>query len=261
MISALNMKTMTKTMMITTMNKYQINFFFEWGGDYLWPNTEDSFTKTRFDCDPIDPKELGVPQPLIDVLDTLSEEYQTSLDWEYPPDPSPWSFEHFLDFESRTEKAFTDLIACLKDTCEINDRTHSMSSLAQKIIDAYKEDPESDEDTLEKLLEEDRCDWDSILHALQYILLKASDANLFEYAERMIWDAICDGKSLGIDKDSVIALLYSRLGDINAPYDDNVLWSIVSSVKDLDYANDEYNPLKDENVAEYMRKYGFIHMQ
>lgn len=241
--------------------KYIISFFFEWGGDYLWPNTKDSFTKTRFDCGPIDPTELGVPQPLNDVLDALSEEYQTSLDWEYPPNPSPWKFEHFLEFESSTEKAFRNLKECLKDTCEINDHTHSMSSLAQKIIDACKEDSESDEDTLEKLLEEDRCGWDSILRALQYILLKASDANLFEYAERMIWDAICDGKSLGIDKDSVIALLYGRRGDINAPYEDNVLWSIISTANHLDYANADYDPLKDENVAKYMRYYGFIPMQ
>ena len=236
--------------------KYKINFFFEWGGDYLWPDSEDSFTKKRFDCDPIDPRELGIPQPIIDALDSLSEEYQTSLDWEYPPDPSPWTFEHFLDFEDRTAGAFKKLIESLKDTCEINNRIYHMSALAQRITDAFTDDPESDEDTLGKLIEEERYGWDDVLRALQYILLKASDRNLFEFAKRMVWDAVCDGKSLGIDKDSVIALLYGRLGDINAPYDDNVLWSIVSAVNNLDYANSEYSPLKDEKILSKLAYYG-----
>ena len=36
----------------------------------------------------------------------MCEEYQTYLNWEYPPDPSPWTEEHKADFRKRAKEGY-----------------------------------------------------------------------------------------------------------------------------------------------------------
>ena len=239
----------------TNTNKYQIRFFFEWGGDYLWPISNDKFTFTTFAVDPIDPRSLGVPEQLCEQLDSLCDEYQTSLDWNNPSGPSTWTFDHHLDFERRTKQAYEELANTLKDTCDIFDCTGSMKVLAEKIVSAYRNDSDG-YDSLFKQMIEDRYSWDSILCSLIFILLQpADDSGQYQYVADMIWCALCDGKELGIDKYTVIALLYGRLGNANDPYGNNTLWSIVSKADNLDYANSDYNPLKDDRILNLIKRY------
>ena len=106
------------------MKKYKLRFFIEWGGNCLWPDSTDKDTYEKYDVGPLLPKDLGCSDDLCRELDALEEEYQTALDWEYPPDPSPWSEEHFFDFFQRLRCAYVKLCKELEYNFEI---TYSMN--------------------------------------------------------------------------------------------------------------------------------------
>ncbi len=89
-----------------------------------------------------------------------------------------------------------------------------------------------------------------------FAILLDDNSTALQYDEvaNVIWSAVLDGQK--IRKTTAIALLYYRLGDINAPYENNTIWSIASNLLDLDYANAEYNPLKDEKIIKKLAFYG-----
>ena len=101
--------------------KYKLRFFIEWGGGYLWSDVTDEKTFNRFDCGPIcNPNEIGVSKELCIELDALAEEYQGSLDWAYPLNPSPWTRKQFKDFFGRLKIAYNKLCNELKDEFDIS---------------------------------------------------------------------------------------------------------------------------------------------
>ena len=67
--------------------KNELRFPFDYGGFCLWANDGA-----------IEPNALPISQELIDEINSLCDEFDTSLDWEYPPDPSPWTKEEWYDF-------------------------------------------------------------------------------------------------------------------------------------------------------------------
>lgn len=97
--------------------------------------------------------------------------------------------------------------------------------------------------------------WEYVQQALFAILLddNSSAAQHVAVAD-VFWNAVLEKQK--IRKTTTIALLYYRLGNINAPYENNTIWSIASSLLDLDYANTEYNPLKDERIIKRLAFYG-----
>ena len=100
--------------------------------------------------------------------------------------------------------------------------------------------------------------WDDIQTALITILLDDQcEKTAYEETAKMIWDAFLSGKT--IQTDLVIGLLYYRLGNNNAPYDNNLIWSITSALKKLDYANADYNPAKDQAILKKLDEYD-IHL-
>ena len=101
------------------MQKYKLRFFVDWGGGPLWSDASDTFTFERFNGSLVDLEELNVSKGLCEELDSLQEEWQGALNWEYPPDPSPWSEEQFKDFYARLKVAYQRLCEELKDTCDI----------------------------------------------------------------------------------------------------------------------------------------------
>lgn len=98
---------------------YKINFWFEWGADdaSLWCG--DQKTRNRFDVGPISFDKLGLSEGLQNALRALGEEYQDSLDWNYPPDPSPWTQEHKDDFLRRAEEVYHRLVLELGEDYEV----------------------------------------------------------------------------------------------------------------------------------------------
>lgn len=65
-----------------------------------------------------------------------------------------------------------------------------------------------------------------------------------EVAAEVIWGAALDGREMSADR--VIALLCNRF-DPDGDSEDNLVWSIVSKLKGLDYLS-EYQPLQDPGV-------------
>jgi len=63
---------------------------------------------------------LDLSENLKQTIVELGEEYQSSLDWNYPPDPSPWSQEHKDDFLKRTKIVYKKLCDELGDKFKIN---------------------------------------------------------------------------------------------------------------------------------------------
>lgn len=96
--------------------KYKLRFFFEFGGYCLWADDERTTKKFGYaiPCDA-----LPISKELIQELTYLEKEFQTSLDWEYPPNPSPWSEEQRQIFEKRTKKAYEKLVIELRECFDI----------------------------------------------------------------------------------------------------------------------------------------------
>lgn len=84
---------------------HHLRFFFEAGVDTpLWP--EDMAGPYGYPCDlerlPISPATRA-------ELSRLCEWYQSSIDWTYPPNPSPWSDEELQSFKQQTRTALETL--------------------------------------------------------------------------------------------------------------------------------------------------------
>ena len=124
-----------------------------------------------------------------------------------------------------------------------------LNALASKL----RYSPQDDEDEEDTVLVE--YEWDDIQAALISILLDDHCGKAdYEKAAEIIWDAVLAGKE--IQKDLIVGLLYYRLGDRHAPYDNNMIWSIASELKNLDYANSEYDPYKDDGISKKLDEYG-----
>ena len=101
--------------------------------------------------------------------------------------------------------------------------------------------------------------WEYVQHALFLILLDdASSETDYENVADIIRSSVLDGRK--IKKKTTVGLLYYRPGDINAPYENNTIWSIASKLYALDYGNSDYNPLRDEKILKKLAFYG-IHIK
>nr|WP_236056831.1 hypothetical protein [Streptomyces sabulosicollis] len=84
---------------------HYVRFFFEAGVDTpLWPEDMDSPYGS-----PCELERLPISQATREDLARLSQWYQSSIDWEYPPNPSPWSDEDWLTFRQQAQVALAAL--------------------------------------------------------------------------------------------------------------------------------------------------------
>ena len=97
--------------------------------------------------------------------------------------------------------------------------------------------------------------WQGLQQALFSILQDdAYSVNDYQIVAEIIWSAVLLGEK--VDTETAIGLLYYRLGNENDPYGNNTIWSIAARLKDLDYANSEYNPLRDPAILERLASVG-----
>ncbi len=76
--------------------RFVVRLMFEWGGGCLWCGNDAA--REEFDVGPIEdllPLLPATRQRLIE----LTAWHEGALDWEYPPNPSPWSAEERERFE------------------------------------------------------------------------------------------------------------------------------------------------------------------
>ena len=93
--------------------------------------------------------------------------------------------------------------------------------------------------------------WEAVQGVLLNILLDDErDVRDYEVAAEVFWGAILD-KRLIHPQNRVIALLYHRL-QIDTNSENNLVWSIVCKLKNVDYLSD-YNPLNDQAIAEEIK--------
>lgn len=98
---------------------YRARFFFDAGsGTVLWSANDEA--RDRFDY-PIELDRLPVSSGLRAELVRLVEEYDTSLDWDDPAGPSPWSAERCDRFTKAVRSARARLQVELREDWEIVD--------------------------------------------------------------------------------------------------------------------------------------------
>lgn len=95
---------------------YVLKYWFEHGGTCLWSVNEVAKNKFGY---PVDNDKLPIPKELIDELYALEAEYHGYLNWEYPPDPSPWTYEQKLHFKNRANQVYHELLLQLGSDFEI----------------------------------------------------------------------------------------------------------------------------------------------
>jgi len=91
-----------------TMKQCEIRFWFEHGGICLWAVNEVAKRMYGYD---ISNNELPISQELIDKLDLLEDVYSGYLNWDYPPDPSPWTKEQKKEFILNCNEVYERLCA------------------------------------------------------------------------------------------------------------------------------------------------------
>jgi hypothetical protein len=87
--------------------KYVIRLMFEWGGGCLWCGN-DAALKT-FGVGPIEDR-LPLSDSLRQRLVEMTAWHNGSLNWDYPPDPGPWTVEEY----DRFEKAAGEVLAAVR---------------------------------------------------------------------------------------------------------------------------------------------------
>ncbi|MHC8343692.1 hypothetical protein [Pseudomonas sp. RT6P73] len=77
--------------------KFVIRLMFEWGGGVLWCGNEAA--REQFSVGPIE-DQLPLTDKTRTSLNELTRWHDTSLNWDYPPDPGPWESEEYTRFDS-----------------------------------------------------------------------------------------------------------------------------------------------------------------
>ena len=103
------------------MKKYMLRFWFEHGGTCIWGMNDNAQEKYGY---AIENSELPISKALIGELNALESEYTTYLDWEYPPNQSPWTEEQKTVFLSRANMAYEKLKCELGSDYDVKNEAH-----------------------------------------------------------------------------------------------------------------------------------------
>ena len=96
--------------------RYVIRLMFEWGGGCLWCGNEAALE--RFDVGPIEDR-LPLTPGTRRRLEELTAWHDKSLDWAYPPDPSPWTATERERFEEAASEVLSAVRAELGPEFEV----------------------------------------------------------------------------------------------------------------------------------------------
>ncbi|MCI9263908.1 MAG: hypothetical protein HFF06_04985 [Oscillospiraceae bacterium] len=99
------------------MARYQLRYFFDWGLDTcLWAGNDAAREKFGY---PVSLGELSLSPALTSELEKLCAEFQTCLNWDDPPAPSPWSDPQKEEFLCRSRSAYEQLLQELGESFEV----------------------------------------------------------------------------------------------------------------------------------------------
>jgi len=99
------------------MAAYKLQYWFEWGGTCLWSANEAARERYGY---AVDEQELPISGNLKRYLAYLQAYYQTQLDWDRAPAPSPWwTAEDTRIFRQKAQFAYRQLRQELGEDYEI----------------------------------------------------------------------------------------------------------------------------------------------
>ncbi|HZX30097.1 MAG TPA: hypothetical protein VFF03_01980 [Rhodocyclaceae bacterium] len=105
------------------MARYVFRYFFDPGSSIcLWSANDE--TRAKFDY-PVELTGLELPENLLRRALYVMAWYDTSIDWSYPPNPSPWSSAE----RSRFREASQELLSLLRQHLGPEFEIHDESSL------------------------------------------------------------------------------------------------------------------------------------
>lgn len=87
--------------------RYTVRLMFEWGGGSLWCGNDAA--RDAFGVGNIE-DELPLSAETRRRLEELSVWHDTALNWDYPPDPGPWTPEE----EARFDRAAQEILQTLR---------------------------------------------------------------------------------------------------------------------------------------------------
>jgi hypothetical protein len=97
---------------------YVLRFFFDYGGTCLW--AANGAARERFGYS-VELSELPISDEMRHGLQMAGERFDSSLNWENPTGPSPWSDEDSEEFTQLTGRLLERLRASLGAEFEIRD--------------------------------------------------------------------------------------------------------------------------------------------
>jgi hypothetical protein len=108
------------------MSRYQFRYFFSPDCRVcLWSANAEANEKFNY---PVDLNELGLPENILKKAIHIMAWYDTSIDWNYPPDPSPWSDEERCRFNASAQCLLVALREQLGPEFEIRDESRTLSA-------------------------------------------------------------------------------------------------------------------------------------
>ncbi len=118
------------------MARYRIRFFFDWGCTPFWSGNDE--TRECFDY-PIQPEKLPLSQETMKRSYELAEWHDKSLNWDYPPDPSPWRQEECDRFNTAVKQLFEAARDELGEEFELVNEQYELSE--DPDLDEYLKNP------------------------------------------------------------------------------------------------------------------------
>jgi hypothetical protein len=103
----------------TVQPRYRVRYFFDYGsGTCLWSANDAARGAFGY---PIDPGALPLTPQTVAEIGRLCAWFDTSLNWDYPPDPGPWSQEECDRFNHATRSLLTAVAHELASDFEVLD--------------------------------------------------------------------------------------------------------------------------------------------
>jgi hypothetical protein len=107
------------------MSKYKLRYFFDPGASScLWSANDSAREKFGY---PVDVWQLPLCENTQRRVIYVATWYDTSLDWSYPPNPSPWGEDELQSFNTEAQNLLTLLRIKLGNEFEIVDESGTTS--------------------------------------------------------------------------------------------------------------------------------------
>lgn len=108
------------------MARYSIRYFFDPGsGVCLWAANDAARERWGY---ALDANALSLPEKLSTSVERMIAWYDQSIDWRYPPGPSPWSAAERVKFNRAAQFLLQELQAFLGREFEVIDESGTLDA-------------------------------------------------------------------------------------------------------------------------------------